>query len=69
MKRSLARKTKTNKAYRCNKITRANKFNSIMNQLKLTYYATKDSTINIKVTEFKGKQIHNLTFDRQQLNR
>jgi len=53
MKRSLVKKVKTNKANRCNKITCANKSNSIENQLRIMYYATKDFTINIKTTELQ----------------
>ena len=36
----------------CNKITDADKSNSIENQLKIIYYAVKDFTINIKATEY-----------------
>jgi len=57
----LVKKFKTNKADRCNKITRANKSNSIVNQLKIIYCAEKDSTINIKAAEFKDKQIHTIS--------
>jgi len=51
-----------NKADKCNKITCANKSNSIVNRLKIIYYAAKSSPINVKATEFKSKQIHTISF-------
>jgi len=39
----------------------AGKFNSNENQLKIIYYAAKDSKIKIKATEFKGKQIRSIS--------